>query len=156
MKEQVIPPTAEEERDLFARVAAGDQDARRDLILRNQRLITHVLKRYRAPGLEWEDLCSMGCIGLIKAVDRFDPERGLRFSSFAARCILSVLNTGTRTQRDREAKHRRMLALDQPLRNDGEETLGDMLAAPDARPGGSGGGERRASRAARRGRRAAR
>ena len=73
----------EEEIDLGRRVRAGDETARIELIERNLRLVVSVAKRYSGMGLPFEDLIQEGNIGLMKAVEKFDPERGYRFSIYA-------------------------------------------------------------------------
>jgi RNA polymerase primary sigma factor len=75
--------THEEEVELGRRVRGGNRLARRALTERNLRLVVSVAKRYRGYGLPLEDLIQEGNIGLMKAVERFDPERGHRFSSYA-------------------------------------------------------------------------
>ncbi len=75
--------TPEEELDLGQRVRAGDAWARARLIERNLRLVVSVAKRYRGMGLPFEDLIQEGNIGLIKAAERFNPELGNRFSTYA-------------------------------------------------------------------------
>jgi RNA polymerase primary sigma factor len=75
--------TPEEELDLGQRVRAGDAWARARLIEKNLRLVVSVAKRYRGMGLPFEDLIQEGNIGLIKAAERFDPELGNRFSTYA-------------------------------------------------------------------------
>jgi len=68
---------------LGRRAKAGDQRARDTLITKNLRLVVSVAKKYRGMGLPFEDLIQEGNIGLIRAVDKFDPERGYRFSTYA-------------------------------------------------------------------------
>jgi RNA polymerase primary sigma factor len=75
--------TPEEELDLGRRVREGDARARSLLIERNLRLVVSVAKRYRGMGLPFEDLIQEGNIGLMKAVEKFDPEMGNRFSTYA-------------------------------------------------------------------------
>jgi len=75
--------THEEEVDLSKRAKAGDRRARQRLIEKNLRLVVSVAKRYRGMGLPFEDLIQEGNIGLMKAVEKFDPDRGWRFSTYA-------------------------------------------------------------------------
>ena len=75
--------THREEVELSTRARAGEERARQRLIEKNLRLAVSVAKRYRGMGLPFEDLIQEGSIGLIEAVERFDPERGYRFSSYA-------------------------------------------------------------------------
>ncbi len=72
-----------EEINLSNRVKSGDKKARRCLIEKNLRLVVSVAKRYRGYGLPFEDLIQEGNLGLMKAVERFDPDRGFRFSTYA-------------------------------------------------------------------------
>ena len=72
-----------EEIELSNRAKAGDQRARQRLIEKNLRLVVSVAKKYRGYGLPFEDLIQEGNIGLMKAVEKFDPDRGFRFSTYA-------------------------------------------------------------------------
>src|SRR5918911_4971482 len=75
--------THQEEIDLSKKAKAGDRRARQRLIEKNLRLVVSVAKKYRGYGLPFEDLIQEGNIGLMKAVEKFDPERGYRFSTYA-------------------------------------------------------------------------
>src|SRR5215204_5029385 len=75
--------THREEIDLSKRAKAGDQKARQRLIEKNLRLVISVAKKYRGMGLPFEDLIQEGNLGLMKAVEKFDPDRGWRFSTYA-------------------------------------------------------------------------
>ncbi len=81
------PLSAKEEKDCFSLMKNGDVSARNKLIEHNLRLVAHVVKKYYMSASEQDDLVSIGTIGLIKAVDTFDAEKGVRLSSYAARCI---------------------------------------------------------------------
>jgi RNA polymerase primary sigma factor len=75
--------THAEEVDLSRRARAGDAKARTRLVEKNLRLVVSVAKKYRGYGVPFEDLIQEGNIGLMKAVDKYDPERGWRFSTYA-------------------------------------------------------------------------
>jgi RNA polymerase primary sigma factor len=75
--------THEEEIDLGRRAREGDETARSKLIERNLRLVIPVAKKYRGMGLPFGDLIQEGNIGLMRAADKFDPEKGFRFSTYA-------------------------------------------------------------------------
>ena len=72
-----------EEVDLGRRARTGDREAHRRLVEKNLRLTVSVAKKYRGQGLPFEDLIQEGNIGLIKAADKYDPEKGTRFSTYA-------------------------------------------------------------------------
>jgi RNA polymerase primary sigma factor len=75
--------TKPEEQSLAKRVEAGDREAKAQMIQANLRLVISVATRYRGHGLELPDLCQEGSIGLIRAVEKFDWRRGLKFSTYA-------------------------------------------------------------------------
>ena len=75
--------THREEIDLSKRTKQGDRVARKSLIEKNLRLVVSIAKRSRGHGLPFEDLIQEGNIGLMQAVDKFDPDRGFRFSTYA-------------------------------------------------------------------------
>ncbi|MEG0750396.1 MAG: sigma-70 family RNA polymerase sigma factor [Oscillospiraceae bacterium] len=113
------PLTSSEERECFSRMAAGERSARDELISHNLRLVVHVTKKYLQSG-EQDDLVSIGTIGLIKAVETFNPEKGTRFATYAARCIENEVLMQFRSER----KTRGTVYLGDPL--EGEEANGPL------------------------------
>ena len=87
MKTFPKPLTAREEREYLERYKEGDEEARSILIERNMRLVAHVIKKYQNTDYDTEDLLSVGTIGLIKAVNTFNQDRGPRLATYAARCV---------------------------------------------------------------------
>ena len=75
------------------RLAQGDPDARNVLIERNLRLVAHIVKKYYAQSSDQDDLISIGTIGLIKGISSFDPSKGARLATYAARCIENTILT---------------------------------------------------------------
>jgi RNA polymerase primary sigma factor len=76
-------PDHEEQVELAKRVAAGDDEARRQMIAANLRLVVHWARRYQDRGVDFGDLVQEGTFGLMRAVDKFDWQRGFRFSTYA-------------------------------------------------------------------------
>ena len=87
MKTFPKPLTAREERECLERLKEGDQEARMALIEHNMRLVAHVVKKYQYTDYDTEDLLSVGTIGLIKAVNTFNVDRGSRLATYAAKCV---------------------------------------------------------------------
>lgn len=81
------PLTADEEKTCLERLKNGDEEARNILIERNLRLVAHVCKKYMATKIEQDDLISIGTIGLIKGINSFNVEKGVRLSTYVSRCI---------------------------------------------------------------------
>lgn len=120
------PLSPDQERAAFAQLSGGGAGAARarDLLIRhNLRLVAHICKKYYAGTAAQDDLISIGTIGLIKAVDTFDPDKGKRFSSYASRCIENELRMELRRVRKAGVQ----VSLQEPLEAGGQLTLADTL-----------------------------
>lgn len=93
------PLTEEEERHYLELAQSGDLEARNILIERNLRLVAHIMKKYYAQTADQEDLISIGTIGLIKGISTFDPSKGARLATYAARCVENEILMHFRSQR---------------------------------------------------------
>jgi RNA polymerase primary sigma factor len=95
--------TAKEERDLSRKALAGDENARKKLIVSNLKLVITIAKSYSTYGVPFLDLIEEGNLGLIKAVSRFDPEKGFRFSTYSSwwirQSIVRAISNSSRTIR---------------------------------------------------------
>ena len=98
------PLTEEEEQKFLALSAQGDLEARNILVERNLRLVAHIMKKYYAQTADQEDLISIGTIGLVKGITTFDPGKGARLATYAARCveneILMYFRAGRKSAQD--------------------------------------------------------
>lgn len=120
MKTFQQPLSTKEEAD-YLRVMHEDNqeaasEARRILIERNLRLVAHVAKKYAGNGEELEDLISIGTIGLIKGIETFQPQKGSRLATYAAKCIDNELLMMLRTKK----KSNREISLYEPIGTDKE------------------------------------
>ena len=129
----LLPPplSREEEVALMHRANAGDNAARSTLIERNLRLVVYISRKFENTGISIEDLISIGAIGLIKAVNSFDPDKNIKLATYASRCIeneiLMVLRKSNRLKLE--------VSFDEPLNTDwdgNELLLSDILGTePD-------------------------
>lgn len=87
------PLSEAEEQHYLALAQQGDLEARNVLIERNLRLVAHIMKKYYAQTAQQEDLISIGTIGLIKGITTFDPAKGARLATYAARCVENAILT---------------------------------------------------------------
>jgi RNA polymerase sporulation-specific sigma factor len=81
------PLTAEEENFYTTKLKQGDKSAANTLVEHNLRLVAHIAKKYSGLNYSQDDLMSIGTIGLIKAVNSFDPDKGIKLGTYAVRCI---------------------------------------------------------------------
>lgn len=91
MKSFPKPLSTKEEQSCLEQYKAGNMEARDILIERNLRLVAHIAKKYSSNDREMEDYISIGIIGLIKAIDSFNIEKGIRLATYASRCIENEL-----------------------------------------------------------------
>ena len=127
-----LPPplTPEEEKTLLARMMAGDRAARDDLITHNLRLVVYLAKKYENTGVPAEDMISIGTIGLIKAVNTFEPTKNIKLATYASRCIENEILMYLR----RNNKTKMEVSIDEPLNVDwdgNELLLSDILGTDE-------------------------
>ena len=125
------PLSAKDEKKYLDLYKNGDMDARNKLIEHNLRLVAHIIKKYYSNLNDQDDLVSIGTIGLIKAVDTFDASKGIRLSSYAARCIenevLMFFRNGKKSAQD--------ISMNEPIDTDKEGnalTLMDIMSVEDS------------------------
>lgn len=87
------PLSRQEERECLERWGRGDLSARNCLVEHNLRLVAHIIKKYYTQAANQEDLISIGTIGLIKAVNTFQPDKKIRLATYASRCIENAILT---------------------------------------------------------------
>ena len=93
------PLSPARERECLERAAAGDLEARNTLVEHNLRLVAHIIKKYYTQTADQEDLISIGTIGLIKAVNTFRPDKKIKLTTYASRCIENEILMYFRSQR---------------------------------------------------------
>ena len=120
---EALPPplTGEEESYLINKLEAGEGAVRTVLIERNLRLVVYIARKFENTGVDIEDLISIGTIGLIKAVNSFDPGKKIKLATYASRCIENEILMYLR----RNNKTRLEVSFDEPLNTDwdGNELL---------------------------------
>jgi len=120
---EALPPplSTDEEYYLIDRLKAGDREVRSELIERNLRLVVYIARKFENTGIGIEDLVSIGTIGLIKAVNTFDPLKKIKLATYASRCIENEILMYLR----RNNKTKSEVSFDEPLNMDwdGNELL---------------------------------
>jgi len=124
----ILPPplSTDEENSLLELLVKGDIEARTILIERNLRLVVYIARKFENTGVNIEDLVSIGTIGLIKAVNTFNPEKKIKLATYASRCIENEILMYLR----RNNKVRLEVSFDEPLNVDwdgNELLLSDVL-----------------------------
>ena len=110
------PLSVQEEEAMLQGMKHGDKDCRNRLIEHNLRLVAHVVKKYSNSTYEADDLISIGTIGLIKAIDTFNQEKGIRLATYASRCIENELLMLFRSSK----KQSKEVFLSEPIGSDKE------------------------------------
>ncbi|WP_332690066.1 RNA polymerase sporulation sigma factor SigE [Halalkalibacter lacteus] len=129
---EALPPplSKEEEAVLLKKLPSGDKAVRSMLIERNLRLVVYIARKFENTGINIEDLISIGTIGLIKAVNTFNPEKKIKLATYASRCIENEILMYLR----RNNKTRSEVSFDEPLNIDwdgNELLLSDVLGTEE-------------------------
>ena len=125
------PLSVEEEKKYLELFSQGDEEARNILIERNLRLVAHIAKKYNTGNIDNDDMISIGTIGLIKAITSFDPNKGIRLATYAARCIENEILMYLRATR----KFQNEVSLHEPIGTDkegNEISLMDIIGSEDS------------------------
>lgn len=130
MKTFLSPLTPEQEMECLKKMKDGDLEAKKELTLRNMRLVAHVAKKYQNSDEDMEDLISIGTIGLMKAINTFNPDKNIKLATYASRCIENEILMYLR----RNNKTRMEVSIDEPLNVDwdgNELLLSDILGTSE-------------------------
>ena len=130
---EVLPPplSKEQELDMICRMQ-DDAEARKLLVEHNLRLVVYIAKRFENTGIYIEDLVSIGTIGLIKAINTFNPTKNIKLATYASRCIENEILMYIR----KHSSERAEISIDEPLNTDwdgNELLLSDILSSDDDR-----------------------
>ncbi|MBE7053820.1 MAG: RNA polymerase sporulation sigma factor SigE [Ruminococcaceae bacterium] len=123
-----LPPplSKKEEEELISKLKTDDKNVKPILIERNLRLVVYIAKKFENTPVGVEDLISIGTIGLIKAINTFNPEKNIKLATYASRCIENEILMYLR----KNSNHRIEVSIDEPLNVDwdgNELLLGDIL-----------------------------
>ncbi len=120
------PLSHEEEAKLLARLSKEEPAVKQTLIERNLRLVVYVARKFENTGINIEDLISIGSIGLIKAINTFNPEKNIKLATYASRCIENEILMYLRKNHNTKTE----ISIDEPLNTDwdgNELLLSDVL-----------------------------
>ena len=123
MKTFKEPLTKEEERILLSRLKGGDKEARNQLVERNMRLVAHIAKKYNTGERDFDDIISIGTIGLIKAINTFKVSKGNKLATYASKCIDNEILMYLRA----EKKKSREVSIHEPIGTDKEGNAISLL-----------------------------
>ncbi len=122
-----LPLDDEEEQLLVLQAELGDEYAQGKLVEHNLRLVVYIAKKFESTGIEFEDLISIGSVGLIKAVKTFNNDKNIKLATYASRCIENEILMQLR----KNSKIAAEVSLENPLSEDGEGNqlvLADVMA----------------------------
>ena len=127
-----LPPpfTREQEAEKLARLDAGDESVRQELIEHNLRLVAYIARRFENTGINIEDLISIGTIGLIKGINTFRSDKNIKLATYASRCIENEILMHLR----KTANQKTEVSFDEPLNTDwdgNELLLSDILGTEE-------------------------
>ncbi len=125
------PPLSAELEEEYARLTfSGDKKARELLVTHNLRLVVYIAKKFESTGINIEDLISIGSIGLIKAVNTFNPDKNIKLATYASRCIENEILMYLRKTNNQKLE----VSIDEPLNVDfdGNELLLSDILGSDA------------------------
>ncbi len=120
------PLSQEEEAEVIKRLKNNDEEAKNTLIERNLRLVVYIAKKFENTSVGIEDLISIGSIGLIKAINTFNPDKNIKLATYASRCIENEILMYLR----KNSSQRIEISIDEPLNTDwdgNELLLSDIL-----------------------------
>lgn len=124
------PLSAAEEEECFERMKAGDEKAREKLIVHNMRLAAHIVKKYAPCDKNQDDLLSISMIGLIKAIDSYNPGSGTKFATYAGKCMQNEVLMYYRAQK----KQKNEVSINETIDVDKDGnplTFGDIISTDD-------------------------
>ena len=125
---QTLPPPLDivEEEKLLQKLMLEDEKAKQILVERNLRLVVYIAKKFENTGIDFEDLISIGTIGLMKAINTFNIDKNIKLATYASRCIENEILMQLR----RNSRIKNEVSIDEPLNKDGdgnELLLSDIL-----------------------------
>lgn len=124
------PLTEKEEKYYIEQLKSGDEKAKKILAERNLRLVAHIMKKYYSCYDDSDELLSVGSVGLVKAVNSYNPDKGVRFATYASRCIDNEILMFFRNQKKTSLD----ISFDEPIETDAEGnplTLTDIVSNED-------------------------
>ena len=120
---ETLPPplTKEEEQNVIIQIKNGNEKCKEELIVHNLRLVVYIAKKFETAGANIEDLISIGTIGLIKAVNTFNPDKNIKLATYASRCIENEILK----KKKKSSQLKNEVSIDEPLNTDwdGNELL---------------------------------